>query len=344
MTDSIPRKIHTVTASYIGRWTASVTGGEKVTRHRLADGEVKNIGPRGVGYQRDYWGPDPELAREMEAKFHSAETAAPPVLQELRAAWPLTGDDRGVLAELMAIHIVRMPSFGGHLRRLGEAANRATIAEGASKHGLDDAQAAIYAELLRSDRMHADGLLRQVVRAGTVLGSMHWTLVEFAEDWLITGDQPLVMLGPPPHRVSPASAIGPFTLNAVEARFTLDPRHALLMTWLDAPEDRLWLPGERAHAASINCAVKQQALEEWFCQPGPTPPFMAGRVLNADRFSMLEEQTFLISESLLPGYTVDHAAASKRRQDTIGILTKLIEDQTTDRMIFVTLSDKKRAA
>jgi hypothetical protein len=343
MTDNTPHKIHTVTASHIGRWAASVTGGEKVAQHRVADGEVKHIGPRGVGYQRDYWGPDPALAAETEAKFHHAETTVVPVLRDLRAAWPLTGNNRGVLAEFMAIHIVRMPSFVGHLRKLGEAANRATIAEGAPKHGLDEAQAAIYSELLRSDRIHVDGLLRQVVRAGTALGSMHWTLVEFAEDWLITGDQPLVMLGAPPHRVSPASAIGPFTLDAVEARFTLDPRHVLLMTWLDAPEDQTWLHGERTHAAAINCAVKQQALEEWFSKPGMTPPFIAGQV-EGHGLPVLEEQTSLISESLLPGYTVEHAAASKRRQDTTDILGKLIENQATNEMIFVTVNHKKHAA
>lgn len=138
--------------------------------------------------------------------------------------------------------------------------------------------------------MHADSLLRQIPRVGSALGSMHWTLVEFPADWLITSDEPVVMLGPPPRAVSPASAIGPYSFNAVEARFTLDPRRVLLLTWLDGP-DEPWLTGQREHACSVNCAVRAQALEEWFSKPGTIPPFIASRTL--------EPQISLISASLL---------------------------------------------
>ena len=158
------------------------------------NGNVSDKGVAVVGFQRDFWGDDPELAAEMEARFEGAEKRALDVLTELPSRWPLTGDDRGLLAEFLAIHIVRMPSFGGYIRQIGEQANRETIAEGAPKHGFDDAQAAVYAELLRSDRIHADGLLRQIPRVGSMLGSMHWSIVEFPEDWLITCDQPVVML------------------------------------------------------------------------------------------------------------------------------------------------------
>ncbi len=332
MSERAPRDNHTVTAGYLRRW-----GDERneVDRHDLRGG-IERKGPRAFGYQRDYWGTDPDLAREMEEKFQRAEKLALDVLADLPSRWPLKGDDRGLLTELLAIHIVRMPAFSGYSRQLGEQANRETMAEGAPKHGLDEAQAAVYAELLRSDRVHADSLLRQIPRVGSALGSMHWTLVEFPVDWLITSDEPVVMLGAPPHAVSPASAIGPYPFNAVEARFTLDPRRVLLLTWLD-DADEPWLTGQREHACSVNGALKAQALEEWFSKPGTTPPFIAGPTLAPE--------ILLVSTGLLRGYTVQHADGSVRRQQADSIVKKMVGEQPPPKeMIFVTAKPKGASA
>ena len=233
MSDNPPSKNHIVTAGYLPALCP------QLARDGAQGGRGFDEGVAGVGYQRDFWGSDPELATEMEEKLQPAERRALRVLRELPSRWPLAGADRGVLGEFLAIHIARLPSFAGYFRQVGEQANREAIAEGAPKHGLNEAEAAVYAQLLRSDRIHAAGLLRQIPRMGSVLCSMHWLLVEFPNDWLITGDQPVVMLGPPPHHVSPASAIGPFANNAVEVRFALDPRHALLLTWLDGADEQV---------------------------------------------------------------------------------------------------------
>lgn len=328
MSENTPRDIHTVTAGYVRRWS---DGRNEVDRHDLHGG-VERKGARVFGYQRDYWGDDPDLAREMEDKFQRAEKHALDVLADLPSRWPLTGDDRGQLTELLAIHIVRMPAASGYFRQVGEEATRETIAERAPKHGLDDEQAAVYADLLRSDRVHADSLLRQIPRVGSALGSMHWSLVEFPADWLITSDEPVVMLGPPPHAVSPASAIGPYPLNAVEVTFALDPRRALLLTWFDSADEPR-LNGQREHACSVNCALRAQALVEWFSKPGAIPPFIASPTL--------EPEVFPISTSLLSGYTVQHAAGSVRRQQADGIVRKMIEEQSRpNKMIFVTAKPK----
>jgi hypothetical protein len=144
------------------------------------------------------------------------------------------------------------------------------------------------------------------------------------------------MLPPPPHAVSPASAIGPYPFNAVEARFTLDPRRVLLLTWLDAG-DEPWLTGRREHACSVNCALKAQAMEEWFSTPGSTPPFLASPTL--------EPEIFPISPNLLREYTVQHAAGSVRRQQAERIVRKMIEEQLPpNEMIFVTTTPKAASA
>jgi hypothetical protein len=74
----------------------------------------------GVGRQFDYWGP-PGLAREVEMLFSTVESDALRLLADLQDHWPLTKrDDRAALGQFLAIHIVRMPSFGGYLRQLGK--------------------------------------------------------------------------------------------------------------------------------------------------------------------------------------------------------------------------------
>lgn len=104
---------------------------------------------------------------------------------------------------------------------------------------LDAEQSAGVEARLRGDGVHADTLWRRVIRFASFLCSMHWTLVEFEDDWLITGDQPVVLLPPIPQLVTPASALLPAGLSyTLEGRFTPYPRRALLMTWSEDPEER----------------------------------------------------------------------------------------------------------
>ncbi len=99
----------------------------------------------------------------------------------------------------------------------------------------------------------------------------------------------------------------------------MDPRRALLLTWREE-WDEPWLNGARAHACSINCALKAQTFQEWFCRPGTAPPFLSPPIL--------QERTLPISSDLLPGYTVESAAASRRRHATDSLIDKMVEEQT----------------
>ena len=288
-------KNHTVTAGYVRLWQDERN---EVDRHHLSEG-VRRKGPRSVGYQSEYWG-SPNVASKVEPLFGSIESDALRLLQNLKARWPLGGKDRAVLGQFPPIHMVRMPSLGGHMSLLGERSAKETLAEGAAQYELDEEQDAEVAAYLRDPGVHVNDLLRQIPRIASVLCSMHWSVVEFSSDWLITGDQPVVLLPPGPHEVSPATAVQPFgAVNTLEGRFALGPRRLLLLTWLCEP-DELWLPGGREHAVSANCAVRAQALEEWFSKPGTNPPCMT---------PMLEERIFPISVDRLPGYTVEQAGS-----------------------------------
>jgi hypothetical protein len=57
------------------------------------------------------------------------------------------------------------------------------LAESAPKYDLDEQQIAAVAEVLRDQRIHANSLLRQIPRIASALCSMHWSVVEFEEDW-----------------------------------------------------------------------------------------------------------------------------------------------------------------
>jgi len=288
-----------------------------VTVHHHQRG-VYEEGPRGVGYQRDFWG-SPELAREIEAGFSKLESFALNVINDIEARWPLTSDDRAALGRFLALHIVRLPAFGGFMRMLGERATRQTMADAAAEYQLDPAEAAAYAEVLCGDSIHVKTLVRQLSRIASFLCSMHWSVIEFPEDWLISSDQPVVLLPHVSSPITPASAITPQGLAAtLEGRFTLDPRHALLLSWHETEE--AMLAGTYAQACSINCALKAQTLQEWFCRPDSHPAFYSPPLLT--------ERVYAISMELLPGYTVKSAASSQRRQTAERIITEMIDSQT----------------
>jgi hypothetical protein len=213
------------------------------------------------------------------------------------------------------MHIVRMPSYGAFVREMGERATRDALAE--TGHDLNAEQTAEAEAWLRGDGVHADTLWRHVMRFASFLCSMHWTLIELEEDWLITGDQPVVLLPPVPQPITPASALLPAGLSyTLEGRFTLDPRRALLMTWSEDPEERS-VSGSHAQACSINCALKAQALHEWFSLPGTRPPFLSPPLLQA--------RVYPISLELLPGYTIPQAGASGRRAHAERVVREMIE-------------------
>lgn len=165
-----------------------------------------------------------------------------------------------------------------------------------------------------------------------MFSSMQWTLVRFDQDRLITSDQPVVMLPLSPATVSPASSVPVAGLsNMIEARFTLDPRQVLLMTWADAPDTAEPLNGTYSQACSVNCAVRAQSLEEWFCRPQTTPPFHS--------LPLLAPRIYAISTELLPGYDVQVAAQSRRHAEADRLMSRIIEENAPrDQMRWVTVA------
>ena len=212
----------------------------------------------------------PEVAIAMEARLAELENRALDVLAALPTRWPLLGKNRSALGAFMAMHIVRMPSYGALVRQMGERATRDVLSE--TEHDLDAERVRAEVEAwLRGDGVHADTLWRHVVRFASFLCSMHWTLVEVERDWLITGDQ-AVFVPPVPQPITPASALLPAGLSVhVEGPFTLDPRRAVLMTWSEDPEER-WVSGSHARPAASTARSRRRRCRNGSAFRNDAPP------------------------------------------------------------------------
>jgi hypothetical protein len=319
-----PERHHTITAGYLDRFSRK----GRVAVHRT-DGSTFETGPRAVGFQRDYWGSD---AAEVEQAFSKTENFALRLLRKLVDRWPLSTDDRGLLAEFVAMHVIRTPAFSAFVRSSGGRALDEAVREQSEQHGVSEDELAAMARGMRSQRYHVETLLGQIGRVGSGFGNMQWNLVRFDQDRLITSDQPVVVVPQGDASVSPASSVPAFgLLNAMEGFFALDPRQLLLMTWADEEDGAQPLSGTYRQACSVNCAVRAQALTEWFSCPGTRPPFLAPPVL--------EPSSYAISTELVPGYTVAVAAESSRRKAASELMMRMIEENAPrDRMKWVTLT------
>jgi hypothetical protein len=111
---------------------------------------------------------------------------------------------------------------------------------------------------------------------------MDWTVLAFNDELLATSDQPVtVMPLLAPDRSAPVTPLPPGALiDCEEMRIATSPRQALVLTWLDEPDDLPPRHGTDALAAQLNRAVISQADQEWFHHPArrPTtliPPLLA---------------------------------------------------------------------
>jgi hypothetical protein len=325
-----PRNIHIVSAGYLRRF--GVDG--HVMVHDVATGESKRRGVRAVARRRDWWGTEPGLSEVVETSFNQCESPALRSLRALDKDWALTAESRALLAQFIAIHVVRTPAFGTFVRGTTEAAiddfrDRGTIAP----ESFDGA-----ADLFRRPRMHANTLLGQITRIASLFCSMQWVLVRFNEDLLITSDQPVVALPcMPPGRQANAAAVPPTGwVDTVEIRFPLDPKTLLLMTWSDDEDPPAPLDGGFNQACNINASLSQQADKEWFFRPDTFPHRLAP--------PLLRPLVLPISSELLGRYTAVDARGSKRRGAANELIEQILrENGPRDVVRWVTATRKRHA-
>ena len=319
-----PSKIHVVTKAYLQGWALDGL----LQPVGVAHGPQKLKHPAGVGWDLEWWGAgDKVLNRVCEESCQKLETVLPQALAAAQSSWPLELSDRAVLAQFLALHVLRSRAFPDWLDAI-----RAQSLAGLRERFPSEQQYREFARVMGSDRERGKKLISLINKLGTVFGSMHWTLLRFDEPLLVTGDQPVSpvpLLAP--GQVQEVAAI-PDTgwLDTCEIRCPLTPRLALLMTWWSGPEtdplDGMW-----AHAVNLNTATTVQAVKQSFRYPGRLP------ALAPEVFAVPQPQVLsAISTGLLPGYTNETARTSNRREIAIKNVRQLVERQDHETLTILT--------
>lgn len=327
-----PSKIHLVTRSYLAAWSSDA--GELVVRD-VRYGTTKRKSPAGVGWRPAWWGSEsPKLNQACEEACNKLETTVPPLLSDLEQRWPLRGNDRAVLAQFLALHVLRTPAFTKWFDETRERSLAELAANWTSRLPFAE-----FAAAMRSDGERARKLIELTNKLSSVFASMHWSLIDFDEPVLATSDQPVCgMPLPDGRRLRPISAtVNDGWTNSMEFRFALNPYRLLVGCWHDAPEvGPGW--GHWLHAVDHNVAVSSQADWQWFHHP-TRQPAMPLRVVARPSGHQCES----IAQAVVPGYSADSARVSDRRQRALDEVNRLIRDQDNHTVSFVSVESSLAA-
>jgi hypothetical protein len=277
----------------------------------VSEPEAIDVGVRDAGVRKNFYRRERPLSGEtiydVEWSLGQAESAALPVVADIRARWPLTLEDRGKVAQFVALQHLRGPAFA----RWHEEKVREILAEARAdpKRALKPHPGRTTADVIEeikkaatSDSYRLIKMMKLVRSVGIVLGSMHWSLATFARGRLVTSDHPVVVWPntgttrrpPQPNDLS----LG--VLDTLEVCMPLGPGTLLLMSWLDEKSQTRPLAGEGRHVSTANSFVVANADAQWFHEVGVTPWLATGRRRP-------------LSAELLPSYTPEAAALSQRR-------------------------------
>jgi hypothetical protein len=324
---SANKKNHLASCGYLRGFTAA---DGRLTAVNIRSRTVYQRRPEDVAFRNHFWGKDQALRDEVEQKFASVETEVPRILGAMVASGlPASGSaDRGLLLEFLAMHFVRNPTWRGLIatlleRRIIEQGHDAPEYEGLRR-------------VLRSDRHWIDALLRQMPQVASVLGSAQWALLRFNGPWLLTCDQPLVPVPflPPGMRVPGKTTQG--LLETTEFRFVVDPTHALILSWFDAPDWAEWIDADPVLAADINRSIAGNTDVEYFHHPDQVPMFVAPPWMPTDECNP-------VSSRLHPGYDQAAATGSERRRRASEILRGMVENEITNEIRTVTVTEPRAA-
>ena len=192
--------------------------------------------------------PSGTTSLDLENQYGVIEDHASPVLRSLESAWPLTGDERQAIAELLAAQFSRSPEwFENH------DANWARVAGSDGEASVGSVRAAIIQD------GHA--------RLTTIVMSMRWSLLAALSPRLITSDHPLLLRDSQGKPTTLRDPDFPGLLATLELVVPLTARHLLVCDWRDEPHDPNVRPLHAHLIANANATVGRQAIVEWFSHP-----------------------------------------------------------------------------
>lgn len=309
---------HIVPAGYLRAWAS----GRQIAMRQAGSDKSKLVGVRDAGVRKDFYRrrrPSGEATYDIEWSLQQAETAALPVLRDLRARWPLDLEDKGKVGQLFALQLMRGPAFRTwHNAQIGDLA--AALREEPTelvkqRSGLSPEDAADkYLEVATTDTYRVTKMLKITRSVATVLCSMHWTLVVFAKARLATSDHPVVVWPLRRGHVRPrANDASAGVIETLEIFAPVAPDALLLMTWLGAEDGAEPVFGEGRHAGTASGFVAANADMQWFHEPRVDPWVATGRRAP-------------LSERLVDRYSPERARRSRRRAKAGQLATASVEE------------------
>jgi hypothetical protein len=319
----VVRRSHVVSRGYLRAFAVD----EIIAMHLVADSAVREVPINRAGVIKDFYRrhrPDGTPIHDIEWSLEHIDKVVPPLLRQISGRWPLSLEEKAMLAEFVATQVLRGPRwrnwhaaftadyFTG-VRASGEF-------EGKQPEGTTIEEALNETERQLSSDTATLAKMLELSRKGTqIIGSMHWTLLQFERSWLATSDHPIVLwpldiASRQPKKSNDFLKGG--LLNTLEARFPISPRHALLMTWLDLPDGEAQTVNcTKEIAANLNAFTVAEAEHQWFHVPRIAAPRASGQLLP-------------VAPALLRSYSAKVARESVRRNETARLIQPRIGDAT----------------
>lgn len=253
---------------------------------------TKTAGTRPTYYRRAR--PDGELIDDVEASLSLVEDKATEPLRALIADGPITAERKGILAQFVAVQMLRGPAFFEQREQLLVPMIEELEADNFTPQGLAAAGGDVEVARKRAIDNYLDptqrllSMLTRSVKLASVFGHMRWSVVRFDHAVLAYSDHPVAMwpINIRSTQAFSAHQFGP--LSALEVRFPLAPDVALLMDWVDH-SDQHDISFEISAASEFNAFTIAQADREWMHRPGDEPDVAEGAL---EPLSRLLEPTY----------------------------------------------------
>ncbi len=276
-------------------------------------GERFETGPINVGLERDLYlreRPSGEKSDDIETvSLADIDDKAAPILQGMRARWPLSAEEKLRVATYVGVQLVRGPRWFEYHDAFTrdaflEPLERGDFRAKATEHGVTEREVYdAHVKSLTDDTPRLLTMLTTGAKAGSAIGSMTWCLLSLDAPCLALADHPVTAWpiaqgGRFPQRVDPGTT---GLINFLEVRLPVAPDLALLMCWGDRPDPPTPLRGATHHAQNVNAFSMAEAERHWIHRPRTRVKGGAGPWLP-------------ISTELLGGYSLFTARDSAMRQ------------------------------
>jgi hypothetical protein len=332
----VVKRPHVVPRGYLRGFGA----GEIISMHLIEGAAPRDVPIAKAGVLKGFYRrerPDGTPIYDIDWSLDHIDKVAPAILRQVAERWPLDMADKALLAEFIGTQLVRGPrwrdwhlafndDYFDEVRSSGQF--RGLEPEGQS---YEDALAE-QKRILDSDTAVLTKMLSYSAKTTQVLGSMHWTLVGFPRPWLATSDHPVILwpLDVRSRQPTKTNVFARGITKTLEARFPLSARHALLMTWLDLPDDEATVVrGDKEAAANMNAFTVGEAEHQWYHLPGVSVPRASGQLLP-------------LSTRLLRPYDSRVANESARRREIYRRMQRKIgQDTLGSGFELVTVSSSK---